>query len=52
MENSTLKPCPFCGGEAFINTPYNGGNPFVMCKKCGGAGPQSFEAVQLWNRRK
>lgn len=34
-----LKPCPFCGGEAYINTEYDtdgfGNFHEVKCKKCG-----------------
>ena len=57
-----LKPCPFCGGEAYIdNNRYEVRNKtllgityFVRCSKCQ---VESFEyhskadAVKAWNRR-
>lgn len=60
-----LKPCPFCGGEAFLHTiephehifvdlpPYEGG-AFVECTKCscGISGDTKEEAVLTWNTRK
>ncbi|MGN0812473.1 MAG: Lar family restriction alleviation protein [Candidatus Coproplasma sp.] len=48
-----LKPCPFCGGEAYIITH---GLPRIVCKKCG-AGvlfadvSYSERAVEAWNKR-
>ena len=50
-----MKPCPFCGGRAFINkrcttlTLYQ-----VLCKACGaksGTGCDQFAAIDNWNRR-
>ena len=40
--NEELKPCPFCGGEAYCRTPYKAnGTAFVVvgveCRKCGAA---------------
>ena len=39
-EEIELKPCPFCGGEAYFRTPqHSRGNTFdimmVECKRCG-----------------
>ena len=52
-----LKPCPFCGGEAFLWS----GNPklhmdsTVSCSKChitqSGHYETSEEAIEAWNRR-
>lgn len=51
-----LKPCPFCGGEAF---KYFSGNPScgyfleIICKNCGCQTTRlhEAEAIKLWNRR-
>ena len=58
---SELKPCPFCGGKAFIEHDHEGiGASYVRCKKCGLESIRfikSFEiasddrAVEFWNRR-
>ena len=63
--NESLKPCPFCGGEAELQYGGNGsreaaGMSFVRCKGCGAIG-QKFEvcrryssdekAIEAWNRR-
>lgn len=66
MEKKTeLKPCPFCGAEAIINTiephthklaafmpDYEGGT-FIECNGCTCAvsGKTDREAVEAWNRR-
>ena len=41
-DDLTLKPCPFCGGEAYYRKPYKqSGTAFVAvsveCKSCGAA---------------
>lgn len=59
-----LKPCPFCGGEAFIrvipphkhflvNMPDYKGGAFVECVNCscGIAEDTKEEAIKAWNRR-
>lgn len=61
-----LKPCPFCGGEAYFRTPIEKSTETIMmieCKRCG-ACPYSVSVskcidndskhkaiVELWNRR-
>lgn len=47
-----LKPCPFCGGEAYIHTGalYSWGK----CKRCGAeatAGTSIEKASRAWNTR-
>ena len=60
MENM-LKPCPFCGGEAFVYKRYSSvwrevpTDFTVLCKDCK-AGVRNFfsteaEAIEKWNRR-
>ena len=63
MENETeIKRCPFCGGEARTNGIYweNEAEDWVddysvvMCTECGAMGPkcqEEEEAIELWNRR-
>lgn len=53
-ENTKLKPCPFCGGEA----EYLNNNKFnmlcvVMCKRCGAiiAKVKKHTAIEAWNKR-
>lgn len=41
-----LKPCPFCGSEAFFLTVSNNEIPMqfkIKCKKCGVEYPQIYE---------
>ena len=50
-----LKPCPFCGGEAYL-TPQNGDpedSHEVCCSNCGGYvwGDSKERALSNWNRR-
>lgn len=55
-----LKPCPFCGGEAYITFLYK--TPYINCnhsKKCF-AKPSTWmisnksitKQIKAWNRRK
>ena len=55
-----LKPCPFCGGEAFAaNFEYATAEGYwkmwaVECPKCGcqsGEFDTKGEAIEAWNRR-
>ena len=49
---TTLKPCPFCGGEA---ETWDGAGPWhVVCTKCGAIGSPCLseaEAIAAWNTR-
>ena len=61
MDN--LKPCPFCGGEAYYS--YNDGSWYVACFDCGSKEFESMafsyppismkerrdEAIKRWNKR-
>ena len=54
MDETILKPCPFCGGEAKITLLI--GNYGVGCTKCPGAvfncrRQTKEEAIEAWNRR-
>lgn len=53
-----MKPCPFCGGEAELNSIEDGGDFYVYCRSLNGlcattgAGYGSpSEAIAAWNRR-
>ena len=51
----TLRPCPFCGGEAEFET-YGGTACAVTCRKCRCGTPtvrlnDGERAVDAWNRR-
>lgn len=53
--SDSLKPCPFCGGEAEVNLLL--GNYGVTCTECMGSvfparGMTKGEAIQAWNTRK
>jgi Lar family restriction alleviation protein len=57
MTNTTLKPCPFCGGEAFlyVETLPTIGHEWatVKCWKCQSRieRPHRNEAIAAWNTR-
>ena len=59
MAVNDLKPCPFCGGEAYVKTWWGGGTigryvNRVQCKKCrcnSGDWMQKPKAIEAWNRR-
>lgn len=51
-----LKPCPFCGGEAFVyysSSPLNGSFSEVICRecKCQTLRLRGDKAIEVWNRR-
>jgi Lar family restriction alleviation protein len=49
-----LKPCPFCGGEGFINIYYPKSIYYPQCKWCDldlAPCTSKEEAVTAWNRR-
>lgn len=64
--SNELKPCPFCGGKAFINTvephahevatfmPDYPGGTFIECTSCTCAlsGETEDKAIEAWNTRK
>ena len=54
-----LKPCPFCGGEAYLE-PASDTPSIVICMKCGARGKwfevskhycSDEKAIEAWNRR-
>lgn len=64
--NIHLKPCPFCGGQAYFRTPIRKGPEDVMvveCRQCGAAPYAVFVSIvwddstkkaaiaEKWNRR-
>ena len=52
-----LKPCPFCGGEASVQTTYGYGVSEAFCLDCGAhtghppGGCTEAEAIAAWNAR-
>ena len=47
-----LKPCPFCGSDAYLNTANDGA--FVECVSCGAMTIECTDAqsaIALWNTR-
>lgn len=53
-EENTLKPCPFCGSEAWANCRKADGQYCIECDNCGAAGPTSRTEKDRdweWNRR-
>lgn len=59
MDNTKLKPCPFCGGKAEFDNIGDHGEDFFMvcCDDCGAsacfgdASETETGAAQAWNRR-
>lgn len=58
--NEKLKPCPFCGGVAALNSEKNRVASFVKCTSCGAESGlvrvsaeycSDEKAVEAWNRR-
>ena len=49
-----LKPCPFCGGKAFIMSYHSIKDAYCICKSCKVRMPNSptrQKAIEAWNRR-
>lgn len=50
-----LKPCPFCGSEAYvIIRDVDDWTPWIRCKGCGvetDCFDSAEEAIEAWNRR-
>lgn len=54
MTETKLKPCPFCGGEAFLTKNEKSGVFYVFCKEClrnGRGDIISQKAAEKWNSR-
>lgn len=54
--SETLKPCPFCGGEAFVHMLGNeiAKGYYIACDECGAKTivfGYEAEAIEAWNRR-
>lgn len=50
---SNLKPCPFCGGEAYVDK-FAKSMIFVTCSKCHAnikCSDTEAEAIEAWNTR-
>lgn len=52
-EANALKPCPFCGHTAILNTSTDGKYYWVSCTndECGSCKPTKEEAIDAWNKR-
>jgi Lar family restriction alleviation protein len=50
-----MKPCPFCGGEPFVEDSARKEEIIVIqCQECFGEGPigeTKAEAIGAWNKR-
>lgn len=52
MNNENLKPCPFCGGEAYLDNPAFLEH-YVICRSCGFSSllyNSDIKAIAAWNR--
>lgn len=57
-DDDSLKPCPFCGGQAEMGENDDGAN-FIECKKCGGSTNLQYslkddgrpQLIERWNSR-
>lgn len=54
MKNKELKPCPFCGGIAYIQKHSYRYAYWIKCYDCG-VETEAYgfedEAIKVWNRR-
>lgn len=49
--NEQLKPCPFCGGEAYLQTHYKFCISCIDCRADIPVKESEADAVAHWNRR-
>ncbi len=52
--NETLKPCPFCGGNAIFSQTEMAGLYSIECEKCGARTDYHYNfnnVIENWNRR-
>lgn len=52
-EANSLKPCPFCGHAAILNTSTDGKYYWASCTndECSSCKPTKEEAIDAWNKR-
>ena len=53
MEQESLRPCPFCGGEAEMREG-SSTKPYIRCKRCGcrtGSSRYRGNLAKAWNAR-
>lgn len=54
MQNSKLKPCPFCKSKEIYSTREDDFTIVAQCIDCGASGPYALneeEAIEAWNSR-
>jgi len=58
MTKIELKPCPFCGGTAYIKTAISlddlgSGHVIISCSKCSSSIQEQtvLQAAEAWNKR-
>lgn len=53
MEQESMRPCPFCGGEAEMREG-SSTKPYIRCKRCGcrtGSSRYRGNLAKAWNAR-
>ncbi len=53
MKSDQLKPCPFCGGEAYLGESWDK-TKNIQCTVCGCSTvhfKNKLDAVECWNQR-
>lgn len=53
LEEDKLKPCPFCGAEAYVADTWDT-TKYVQCTVCGCRTLQLkniLDVIEIWNRR-